>query len=381
LGDSAALPLYRLELKPLRAPWILCRILHLSRDDAKGVDLAAGPVVKVSGPHVAFPALFGLVEELSLRASETVRKQIKSARQMAPWLSLPPVEDGRKILIGGPGRAELLTQIAECLPTKKADDLVICSSSFDRELNGMPKLLPLSMAKPVPGRRRRCDRAGQLGEKVWPQTTEERPESRFKCLLSAIAAMESGYRLSLASGEPSKNSRLALSDRCTARPSATTALHREGDSFVAHSVKSDDAFRFGWIVSESGDALSNPVGITWPSVGSQRRAGGSAGTKAGDYVGAMQDGAVLGTVLFELLDQFRDFEVIKIGSGKRSGSEKKKGEQDKGATEQPGGFFYTDAKADAVNGHHWTGDRIDLDILASLVQPLSPIGGGQTLKH
>ena len=77
---------------------------------------------KASGPHVAFPAMFALVEELSQRASDTVRKQIKSARQMAPWLSSPPVEDGRKILIGGPGKPELLTQIAACLPTKKADE-------------------------------------------------------------------------------------------------------------------------------------------------------------------------------------------------------------------------------------------------------------------
>ena len=93
--------------------------------------------------------MFALVEELSLRASDTVRKQIKSARQMAPWLSSPPVEDGRKILIGGPGKPDLLTQIAACLPTKRADELVICSSSFDREINGMRKLLPLSKAKPV----------------------------------------------------------------------------------------------------------------------------------------------------------------------------------------------------------------------------------------
>jgi len=428
-----------------------------------------------SGPHVAFPAMFGLVEELSLRASDTVRKQIKSARQMAPWLASPPMEDGRKILIGGPGRPELLTQIAGCLPTKKADDLVICSSSFDRELNGMRNLLPLSKAKPVcivqpdhievdgravrklgasvvwrpfadpypPEKRQRKDvrehakiflfghgatetcvfgsanasapalgatntevvvvlppaskgeivkhlglaaslKANsvekELGEKLWPPATDERPESKFRCLLSAVAAIESSYRLSLASGVPPKNSRLSLSDRCTVRSSATTAIHSEGDSFVAHYVKSDDAFRFGWIVSESGDALSNPVGITWPSVGSQRRAGGSAGTRAGDYVGAMQDGAILGTILFELLDQFRDFEVIKIGAGKRSGSEKEKVDQNKSATEQPAEFFYTDAKADAINGHHWTGDRIDLDILASLVQPLSPMGGGQTVK-
>jgi hypothetical protein len=72
---------------------------------------------------------------------------------------------------------------------------------------------------------------------------------------------------------------------------------------------------------------------------------------------AMQDGAVLGTILFELLDQFRDFEVIRTSAGKRSGTEKEKDNQNKGAAEQPPEFFYTDARADTVNSHHWTIER------------------------
>ena len=388
---------------------------------------------------------------------------------MAPWLTSPAVDDGRKILIGGPGRPDLLNQIVAGLPSK-ADGLTICSSSFDRELAGMRRLVPHSLAKPVcivqPERveidgvsvrklgtsvewrpfvdpypvekRQRKDvfehakififghgvdetcvfgsanasapalgntnaevvvvlppmpKGGiakhlglgpslkaksveqELGAKVWDPLTDERPEAKFKCLLSAVAAVESGYRLSMASGTPPKNAFLALSDRFTARPRLTAAIQSEADSIVAYALKNDDTVRIAWIVSESGDALSNPVGITWPSVGSQRK-GGGAGTRLGDYVGAMQDGAVLGTILFELLDQFRDFEVIRVGSGKRGAFPKEKGEEHKGTAEQPPEFFYTDAKGDAVDGHHWSGDRIDLDILASLVQPLSPAGGG-----
>jgi hypothetical protein len=425
---------------------------------------------KASGPHVGFSTVFDFIDGLGLRASETVRKQIKSARQMAPWLSLPSIDDGRTILIGGPGKPDLLTQIAARLPSKLADDLTICSSSFDRELGGMRRLVKLSKTKPVcivqperveidgksvqdlgasvswrafvdpypPEKRQRKDvlehakififghgesetcvfgsanasapalgstnteavvilppasKGGfvkhlklvaslkaksvekELGDKVW-MPAEERPESRFKCLLAAVAATDTGYRLSMASGIPPKNALLALSDRSVARARVTTTIHAEADSFVAASVKNEDVNNIAWIVSESGEALSNPVGITWPSVGSQRKAGG-AGTKVGDVLGAMQDGPVLGTILFELLDQFRDFEVVRVSSGKRAASQKERGEQEKGAGEQSAEFFYTDAKGDAVNDHHWSGDRIDLDILASLVQPLTPTGTGQ----
>ena len=426
---------------------------------------------KATGPHTGFSTVFDFIEKLSQRASDTVRKQIKSARQMAPWLSSAPIEDGRNILLGGPGKPDLLKQIAACLPSKVADGLTICSSSFDRELGGMRRLLKLSKTKPVcivqPERvevdgkavqkigssvvwrpfldpyprekRHRKDvlehakifvfRHGhsetcvfgsanasapalgstnteavvvlpptpkdgiikhlglgpslkaksvekELGEKLWP-AADDRPESRFKCLLSAVAATETGYRLSMASGTPPKSAVLALSNRSMARPRVTTGIRAEGNSFIAAFPKNEETNSIAWIAKASGEILSNPVGITWPSVSIQRKAGGG-GTKVADVVGAMQDGAVLGTILFELLDQFRDFEVIRVSSGKRSGAHKEKEEPENVGGEQPAEFFYTDAKGDAADGHHWSGDRIDLDILASLVQPLTPVGRGET---
>jgi hypothetical protein len=429
---------------------------------------------KAAAPHMAFQAVFGFVEDLGSRASDIVRKQIKSARQMAPWLTSPTIEDGRKILIGGSARPELLSQILTCLPTNKVDDLVVCSSSFDRDLSGIRRLASLSKAKPVcivqpehveldgqavrklggsvdwrpfadpypaEKRQRKDVRAHakilifghgssetcvfgsanasapalsstntevtvvlqqrskgeivkhlglgaslkaksilkELSNKQWDPISEERPESRFSCLLSAVAAIESGYRLSFASGLPPRGSCLALSDRCVGRPRATALIQREGESFIAHSVSSDDAIRIGWITRESGEVLSNAVAITWPMVASPRKAGGG-GTKASQYLAAMQDGAVLGTVLFELLDQFRDFEVIQAGSGRRTSAKKEGAGDGKTAAEHSAEFFYTDAKADAINGHHWTGDRIDLDILASLVQPLSPVGAPKHIE-
>jgi hypothetical protein len=426
---------------------------------------------KSQGPHPAFSEIFEFVEELGGAASETVRRQIKNARQMAPWLANPPAPDGRAVLIGGPGKPDLLTQILEHLPTKKADSLITLSSSFDRNLEGLKELASKSKSKPIcivqlenaeidgqvvqktrgsfewrpfldpyprekrhrkdvrahakifvfghgptetcvfgsanasapalqsqntevvvvlPTSRRGyiCKYLGleaslkaksihkELGEKHWATDKDERPESKFPCLLSAVTWAEVGYQLSFASGVPTKASSLALSDRSVGRPKATTLIQNEGGTYIASSPKSDERIRFAWIVTQSGKSLSNAVAITWPMVAAPRKLGGS-GAKVGPALMAMQDGAVLGTVLFELLDQFRDFEVIKIGAGRRAATKKESSEDEPAAKDQSADFFYTDAKADDINSHHWAGDRIDLDILASLVQPLSPLGTPQ----
>lgn len=104
---------------------------------------------KQAAPHVAFSIVFGLVEGLATYASDTVRKQVKTARQMAMWLNVPGVEDGRKVLVGGPGREDLFSQIKSCLSTNRSDSLFICSSSFDRKLLGMKKLASLCKSKPT----------------------------------------------------------------------------------------------------------------------------------------------------------------------------------------------------------------------------------------
>lgn len=87
---------------------------------------------------------------------------------------------------------------------------------------------------------------------------------------------------------------------------------------------------------------------------------------------------MLGTVLFELLDHFRDFEIIRAGTGGRSVKRNENTDSDGSGSDLPSEFFYTDAHPDETGAPHWMGDRIDLDILASLVQPLTPQGRGRT---
>jgi len=422
---------------------------------------------KQAAPHVAFSTVFGLVESLATHASDTVRKQVKTARQMAMWLNVPGVEDGRKVLVGGPGREDLFSQIKSCLSTNKSDSLFICSSSFDRKLLGMKQLASLCKSKPTcivqpqyaeidgdavkklnsmiewrpfvdpyrkekhkrkdvrahakifvfgHGKTETCifgsanasapalnstntevvvvlpkhpkgDIAQRLGlndslkaksiekdlaSRKWDSEVE-RPESRFPFLLSAVAAIESEYRLSLASTNPPGGTCLALSDRNQGRPSTIRLIRKKGECLVADWHKADEATRFAWICSKSGNALSNPVGVTWPTVATPRKASAGSAIVA-KSLGMIQDGTVLGTVLFELLDQFRDFEVFHARSSGAGTIPKKGVSGDNDATEKSSSFFYTDSKGASISEHHWAGDRIDLDILASLVQPLAPVG-------
>ncbi|MGO9338842.1 MAG: hypothetical protein ACLPY1_15185 [Terracidiphilus sp.] len=426
---------------------------------------------KQSPPHVAFATVFGLVESLAANGSDMVRKQIKSARQMASWLNKPGAEDGRKVLVGGQGRTDLFSQIKSCLPTGKSDSLFICSSSFDRKLSGMKRLASLSKSKPIcivqpqyaeidgaavkklnsiiewrpfidpypkEKRKRKDVRAhakifvfghgktetcvfgsanastpalnstntevvvvrpkhprGEIAQRLglndslkaksiekdltsrkWESGQDERPESRFPFLLSAVAAVESEYRLSFASTNPPVGACLALSDRNQGVPSTIRPIRRKGESLASDWNKADEATRFAWICSKAGTALSNPVATTWPTVAAPRKASTGSAMVA-KSLGMIQDGTVLGTVLFELLDQFRDFEVIHARSSGTRAIRKNGDSGDNEATEKSSGFFYTDSKGASISEHHWAGDRIDLDILASLVQPLAPVGRGQ----
>jgi hypothetical protein len=420
-----------------------------------------------SGPHSAFSQAFKLVESLGAHASDTVRNQIKNARQMASWLKLSPVDDGRKVLIGGPGQPNLLNQILAELPGKQVDDLIFCSSSFDRNLSAVKRLALLSKTKPVcivqpeyaevdgkevqklngsvtwrpfvdplpkekrkrkdcrahaklfvfgkgktetcvfgsanaSGqafsfnteivvvlRRKRGETAERLGltaslkaksvekelaSKAWQPDQSDSIEGSFPCLLAAVAASQGRYQLTLASGNPPKGSLLAVADHPFNPPLTTNAIRREGNSLIATRIDGAEWARSAWITDRSNKQISNAISITWPEVAIPR--GGSGGnSKASQAMLAMQDGSYLGTVLFELLDQFRDFEVIRVGTGPRASELNGRAEESKkGHAEEPAEFFYTDSTAGQIGNKHWNGDRVDLDILASLVQPLTTIG-------
>jgi hypothetical protein len=100
---------------------------------------------KDPGPHPAFAEVFDFIQnDLAPKASETVRKQLQHARQIAPWLDLSAIPDNRRVLIGGPGRGDLLDQVSPQLPEGPAERLVACSSSFDRKLAGIERLKRLA---------------------------------------------------------------------------------------------------------------------------------------------------------------------------------------------------------------------------------------------
>jgi hypothetical protein len=423
---------------------------------------------KAQGPHVAFPTIVEFVDQLGRHASPMVRRQIQSAKQLAPWLTAPSVRDGREVLIGGPEKQPLLTQMLASLPMRTVDSLVVCSSSFDRDLGGLQKLAAASKTPPIcilqpdcaeidgqavqrlgkriewrpfidpypsETRRRKDVRAhakiivfghgstetcvfgsanasapalgsvntevavrlppcprGETVERLgleaslravsvrqrltarrWIPLEDARVDSRFACLLSAVTAAEGGYRLSFARGIPPRSALLALFDRSQGRPRAAVSLHPDGDGFVGRPTKHDEPVRFAWVLDGPGAVLSNAVAITWPTVASPRGARGVS-AKISHSLAAMQDGVMLGTVLFELLDQFRDFEVLRVSSGRRIARTREAPGEETPTAEQSAEVFYTDAGIEAVGGPHWRGDRVDLDILASLVQPLTPLG-------
>jgi HKD family nuclease len=417
-----------------------------------------------SGPHPMFAQCFNLATQLASDSSTAVRRQLHNAERIAPWLPMAPLEDGRHLLIGGPGREPLLKQIQRLLPTGTVDDVTVCSSSFDRRLRGLRILAssckntlkcivqpdtaaldgtevkrlgnlvewhPFIDPYPSEKKKRRDARAHaklmifrhgstqtcvfgsanasepalssrnteavvalpqlksgeiekrlglqksiraktiskELFNKTW--ISDEPTENQFSYRLTAAVSIDTSFRLSLIADRITTEAQLALSDRYRGTPQITVSLHQDEQGWFGQAAALEAPIRFAWIVNKRGIPLSNPVAITWPEV-AMPRGKASLGSKASASVASMQDGLILGTVLFELLDQFKDFEVFRTGArgaGRSKGDDSEPEVVVEKATPE---FFYTDQKPETAGAKHWSGDRIDLDILASLVQPLAP---------
>ena len=382
----------------------------------------------------------------------------------AGWLELPSVDDGRCLLIGGPGRKPLFEQILDQVPSRKIDELIVCSSSFDRKLQGLKRLAAKTNKRPVcivqPDRvdldgaevrrlgskvawrsfvdpypkekRKRRDvyahakililrhgnaettvfgssnasepalmgpntetvivlppaergrTAKKLGldasiagasafknltVKKWPDDESDDDRVPMPCILVGLSATEGGFHLALVSGEPPVHAKLAVAAQSYGSPIATLPLRKEDHGWISERFELTDSVRFGWLVSSDSTLLSNPVAITWPEVSHARR-GSSINAKVASGLLAMHDGHLVGTILFELLDVFRDFEVIRVGIGKVHQNASTK-DSESALQQKTAEFFYTDARPAEVETHHWQGDRLDLEILASLIQPLS----------
>ena len=188
------------------------------------------------------------------------------------------------------------------------------------------------------------------------------------CALIGVLESDSAFHLTLGAGGLPRGARLAVAAAVNEKPLAVLSLHVDNVAIISERFSLSEFLRVGWLVSPKEVAISNPVVITWPEVAHSRRAASLSSRQTQAILG-LYDGVVVGTILFELLDTFRDFEVIRV-AGARVGSRNRPG-SDGPVEQRPPEFFYTDARSDAQIEQRWAGDRLDLDILASLVQPLS----------
>ena len=423
---------------------------------------------KDEGPHAAFRECTELVKEIAKDAPDVVRRQLEKALAWTPWLSRAPQDDGRILLVGGSGRKPLLDQALFALKDKRVNSVLVCSSSFDRDLQAVKRLTSLADVRevrcivqpenvrldgravrrlsdkvqwhafvdpyPKEKRKRKDARAhaklivfdcgvtevavygsanasrpalleGEgnmevvvmlppsasgttqkllgldsslrsknintlLAEKQWAdEQDDESGESYGYVLISAVPS-EEGVIITVAGDTPNPTIFIELAESVGQPALARARLSLKAGKMIGSVDILPESVKVARLVDSKGHLLSNTVGLTWPEVANSKASSGVS-AKAEAAIAAMQDGVVLGTVLFELLDHFRDFEVVLARPGGRSIRNKDDEIEDEEAEERSVESFYTDALPGESNIPNWKGDRLDLDILASLVQPLT----------
>lgn len=422
---------------------------------------------QAAGPHPAFGEMVVYIRQLAERAPGIVARQLEHAIRSAGWLTKSPTSDGRSLLIGSPNRPRLFDQMLGLLPPGPQDDLLVCSSSFDRKLRGMSRLAgvvntpPLCVVQadraevdgaevkrlgpavewrtfvdPYPAEKRKrrdvfahaklfvfghgdtetamfgscnasepalmgpnsevivvlptvakgttverlglkssieTDARDSLVARTWPDSEEDELEPTGMVLLG-VSGVESRFYVTLAGSDLPIGSHLVLAAGVGEEPVAIMPLQRQGGEIVT-AIGSIDSVRVAWVVSSGQVPLSNAVVITWSDVAMSRRSGG-LGKRVTEGIMAFHDGAVLGTVLFELLDSFRDFEVVRVG-GVEPKTDANASTPELPSKARPAEFFYTDVRGPEETDRHWSGDRVDLDILASLIQPITGAPSGR----
>lgn len=428
-----------------------------------------------SAPHPAFRECFTFIEAVAREAPEVVQRQLSRARSWTPWLDAAPASDHRTVLFGGRGQDPLLTQIRARIGKKAVREILVCTASVDRQLDGLRQLTAVTappgrvrcvvqpdqiridgeavkrlgktitwfpFVDPYPSSRKRRrdsfahakflvfdvgaeeifvygsanasfpalldprgnteivvlfepwkrgmairrlglepslkrgDIGTQLRERSW---AEEDADETQECpiLLTAAVPSADGVRLRLArSPSIPLDAVLELYESPRRAPLLKGKVAVKSLEPVARLSTVPEAARVARLTGPDAEPLSNFVGITWPEVATARSSSGvHARTEAAFR--AMQDGVVLGTVLFELLDHVRDFEIVR-GPGQRRSTEGPTDEDSNADVSGSPESFYTDETPKEANARGWVGDRTDLDLLAALVQPLH---GGSHAKR
>jgi hypothetical protein len=432
---------------------------------------------RMAGPHPAFRAVVDWASDMAASAPSVVRKQLSRARAIANWLELSPLPDGREILIGGPGRSPLLDQARAILGRTVPVRATVLSSSFDRRLTALERLVKLTRSglvrcvvkpndvhidgkaarrlrgavtwhpfvDPFPREKRRkdvrahakliileCDdrelvlygsanasRPALLDEdgnsevivafwapkpgatveqlrlekcfdrpriddviaqKDWPEEAVEAADSVYPYVLTGATVHDAEARVYTTADALPAGTAIEVSQAVGDAALTSGALRRLSHGEYSLRGRVPDHARVCRLITTSGNPISNYAVLTSPDLAEPPHGSGLAG-RTRDALAAMQDGYVLGTVLFELLDQYRDFEIVmgrpraaeRHERGGRDGRQSAKGE----GGERPASAYYTDATAAEFQATSRVGDRADLDLLAALVQPLN-VGGNRS---
>lgn len=209
------------------------------------------------------------------------------------------------------------------------------------------------------------DARDKLLDRTWQR--EDEPDAGLIHLAGVEWSPACGWIVALVSA-PVAGAELALGDRAL-RPVQALPLESDGGLLVARASHALEGVRFAWIADHDGKQLSSTVTVTWPEV-SRVRVGGWFGSRVEEAILGMKHGDVLGPVLFEFLDRIPDLNALAVGSMlKREKPETGEPDDEEHRSAES---FYTDVVAEADDPARLAvGDRSDLDLLASLVQPIT----------
>jgi HKD family nuclease len=209
------------------------------------------------------------------------------------------------------------------------------------------------------------DARDKLLERTWPSDDDD--ERTDELQLFGVEWSGASWLVRVAGDVPA-SSRLALGES-RVRAIQTLPLEAEESVLIARSSSAVPTLRFAWLVNDVGVAISTACAITWPEV-ARVKLGGWFGPRVEKAILDMKHGDVLGPVLFEFLDKIPDITVLGLSTSRHGGSggdETAKGDDAQRTTDS----FYTDVVAKKAGSQHTIGDRSDLDLLASLVQPVN----------
>lgn len=205
----------------------------------------------------------------------------------------------------------------------------------------------------------------QVHASVWSSDSAER--DGYDYTLVGVAEGFGGFEVTFGGAAP-EQATLELAESLHRPALASAPLQpREFGGLWAALAEVPAAVRVARVVGPEGRRLTNTVGVTWREFEQRHHAGRfPSNFQAG--LAAIQDGVVLSTVLFDLLNLRDDFDVILA----RPGTQKAEKPDDAVEASEPRGeeSFRTGRVPDE-SSVNLSGDRLDLDLLAALVQPIN----------